>query len=70
MPFLIDGTFHVTGVAGCLYYIVEKSKRTDMFGKNAEDFIKIWSMRNKKDVLHGLIGLGCNTRSGDPMEES
>ena len=34
MPFLIDGTFHVTG-SGCIWYIVEKAKRTDLFGKNA-----------------------------------
>ena len=68
MPFLIDGTFHVTG-AGCMWYIVEKAKRTDLFGKNAEDFIKIHSLRNKKDILHALIGVSCVSRSSDPMEE-
>lgn len=70
MPFIVDDTFNVTGVSGCIYYIVEKSKRTDLLGKNAEDFIKISSMKNKKDVLHCLLGLYCNARSCDPMEET
>ena len=41
-----------------------------MLGKNAADFIKINSLRNKKDVLHALLGIGMGSRSCNPVEEA
>lgn len=68
MPFVIDGNFHVSG-AGAMVYIVEKSGRSDLFGKTIEDHIKMYSFRNKKDVLGGILALNVNLMSSDPVEQ-
>ena len=65
MPFVVDGDFHVTG-AGAICYIVEKSGKVEMFGRNIEDLIKMYAFRNKKDVLSGILGLNVNLMSSDP----
>ena len=41
MPFLIDGTFSVTGRPGIVCYLLEKADRMDLLGRTIEDNIKI-----------------------------
>lgn len=66
LPFVIDGDFQVSG-AGAVCYIIEKSGRVDMFGKTVEDLIKMYTFRNKKDVLSNVLGLNVNLMSSDPQ---
>ena len=69
MPFLIDGTFCVTGTSAIIYYIVEKAKRADLLGKNISDFIKIQSLKNKNDLHQAILGLTCLLRTAEPKEQ-
>lgn len=62
LPYLQDGDFVVTGPIGIATYLVEKSGRMDLFGKNAEDQAEIDQIRMRCDVRTAMIGMTCVTR--------
>ena len=69
MPFVIDADFTVTGSAGLIYYVIEKSSRLDLLGKTVEDNVKITSLGNRKDLHNAILGLNCSLREAKPNEE-
>lgn len=62
LPFCIDGNFIVTGPSGIVYYILEKSGRSDLLGNNLTDKIKIDSIKSKHDLSDAILGLMCSVR--------
>jgi hypothetical protein len=62
LPFLKDGDFVVTGPAAILLYIIEKSGKTELRGRNLGDRIKIDSLKSKHDLKSAILGLICTYR--------
>lgn len=67
LPFLIDGTFVVTGQSALTHYIIEKSGRFELQGRNLADQLKIDCLKNKHDLKNAIIALICTHR---PSQES
>lgn len=59
LPYLRDGHFVVTGVAGIMAYILEKARRTDLFGRSLADKVKLDSLKSKHDLKSAIEGAMC-----------
>lgn len=62
-PYIQDGGFVVTGPIGIVTYILEKTGRTDLFGKTIEDKARLDSIRSRCDLRTAIIGMTCVGRS-------
>ena len=62
LPFLIDGTFVVTGHTALTHYIIEKAGRVELEGRNLADKLRIDCLKSKHDLKNAIIGLICTHR--------
>lgn len=63
LPFLQDGDFVVTGPIGIVTYLLEKTGRTDLFGRTLNDRAKIDSIRSRCDLRTAIVAMTCVGRS-------
>lgn len=59
LPFIMDGDFVVTGTPAIVHYIIEKSGRTDLFGKTLADITKIDKFKARVDIKLAILSLIC-----------
>jgi hypothetical protein len=69
LPFLRDQDFVVTGPTGMVSYIIDRSGRTDLFGRTLADRVRIDSIKSKHDLCGAVLGLICSARPSLSPEE-
>jgi glutathione S-transferase len=58
LPYLIDGDFKITESRAICHYIIKKSGKTDLLGKNIQDEAKVESVIGVvTDLRHALAPL-------------
>ena len=55
----MDSDFVVTGTPAIIHYILEKSGRIDLFGKNLTDITKIDKNKARVDIKLAILSLIC-----------
>ena len=55
----MDGDFVVTGTPAIVHYIIEKSGRIDLLGKNLTDITKIDKFKARVDIKLAILSLIC-----------
>jgi hypothetical protein len=55
----MDGDFVVTGTPAIIHYIIEKSGRIDLLGKNLTDITKIDKFKARVDIKLAILSLIC-----------
>ena len=55
----MDGDFVVTGTPATIHYILEKTGRIDLLGKNLADITKIDKFKARVDIKLAILSLIC-----------
>lgn len=55
----MDDDFVVTGTPAIVHYIIEKSGRIDLLGKNLTDITKIDKFKARVDIKLAILSLIC-----------